>query len=178
MAIAATRPVDQWGPHAPGTGPYDEYGDWPEQMARPERITRLRTHEARWPETPRPIPLTPEDLDRIAGWPEGTTAAIERGDLVVSVSRVEDLWLRLYRRREAAAGVWIEVDGHLGGWNGPAVAGAIRALARRHNTTPEELCWQAGLASMAHDLLRGHLHRVDIRTLRRLARAAGEHLPE
>lgn len=169
----------QWDPHIAGTGSTDEYGIYPEKMCHPDRIARLRTHPVGTPpQSPRPVPLSPSELDAIAGWAEGTTEALERGDMMVSVARYESLWHRLYREALTRAGCWMEVDGFLSGWNGPAVAGAIRALAARHGVSPEELCWQAGVVARMSALLSGREHRVDVATLHRLARAAGEFLPE
>ena len=172
--------VDRWGPHVPGTGPSDAYGDYDEQMAPPERLTRLRTET--WGigyVRRRNPPLTPEEIDDIAGWPEGTCAQIEVGALVVSVLHVRRLGSLLFRRDQTQRGYWMEMDGHFGAGNGTAVAAAVEALCRRHGLTPEELGGKAGISpARMRSFVRGGQWTVDGATLRRLARAAGEHLPE
>ena len=172
--------VDRWGPHKPGTGPTDTYGEYDEQMARPERLTRLRTEtwgigyvRARKP------PLTPEEIDDLAGWPQGTCAQIEAGALVVSVLHLRRLGSLLFRRDQVGRDYWMETDGHFCPGNGLAVAAAIESLCRRHDTTPEALAAKAGISqAQMRRLVQGRQWTVDCATLRRLAHAAGEHLPE
>lgn len=176
---AAAR-VDRWGPHVPGTGPTDEYGEYDEQMAPPERLTRLRTET--WGigyVRRRNPPLTPEEIDDIAGWPEGTCAQIEVGALVVSVLHVRRLGSLLFRRDQAQRGYWMEIDGHFCAGNGRAVAVAIEALCLRHGLMPQTLAAKAGISpARMRSLIRGGQWTVDGATLRRLAAAAGEYLPE
>lgn len=172
--------VDRWGPHVPGTGPTDQCGEYDEMMAAPERLTRLRTEtwgigyvRARKP------PLTPEEIDDLAGWPRGTCARIEAGELVVSVLHVRRLGSLLFRRDQTQRGYWMEVDGHFCAGNGRAVASAIEALCWRHGLSPGELGGKAGISpARMRSLIRGGQWTVDGATLRRLARAAGEYLPE
>lgn len=168
--------VDRWGPHVPGTGPSDTYGPYDEMMAPPERLTRLRAET--YGLSPRTPALDPADIDALAGWPPGTCARIEAGTLVVSVLAVRHLGSLLFRRDQIQRGCWIELDGNFGEGNGPAVSDAIEALCQRHGLTPGGLAAKAGITpARMRSLVRAKQWTVDIATLHRLARAAGEFLP-
>lgn len=181
MNDACETRVDRWGPHVPGTGPTDHYGPYDEEMADPERVRALRSLSYQGGGIRRrDPPLTPAEIDSVAGWPEGTCAQVEAGDLVVSVLHVRRLGSLLFRRDQTARGCWTEVDGHIGRYgNGPAVAVAIESLCRRHRITPAALAARAGLRpAQMRALARGATWTVPQETLHRLARAVGEFLPE
>jgi hypothetical protein len=148
-------------------------------MAAPERLTRLRTETWGIGYVRRRNPsLTPDEIDAIAGWPEGTCARIEAAELVVSVLHVRRLGTLLFRRDQVQRGYWMEMDGHFCLGNGQAVAAAIEVLCRRHGLTAEQLGARAGISpARMRSLVRCGQWTVDSTTLRRLAQAAGEHLP-